>query len=335
MSGIEILGTGSYVPEFVADNNKFAEFLDTSDEWITPRTGIKQRHILTDKPGYFMGIRAAEAALADADVKPEDIDLVLVSTCTPDFFYPSTACLIQKKIGAVNAAAFDVNSACTGFITATDIAQKYLETGHYKTILVVACERLSGQLDYTDRSMCILFGDAAGAMVCRRSDKPFYSMLGADGDEFEALYCKINYDPNCPFYHQGDGTQEPWDAMFDTPSKQKFLQSDGHAVYKFAVNAMAKAVRNVAEQGGYELSDLDIVIPHQANLRIIKKATELLGIPEDKVYTNIERMGNVSSACIPVCLDELRKNGRIKSGQRICFVGFGAGLTYGALIFET
>ena len=135
MSGIEILGTGSYVPEFVADNNKFAEFLDTSDEWITPRTGIKQRHILTDKPGYYMGIEAAKKALDDAGVKPEEVDLVLVSTCTPDFFYPSTACLIQKKIGAVNAAAFDVNSACTGFITATDIAQKYLESGHYKTIL--------------------------------------------------------------------------------------------------------------------------------------------------------------------------------------------------------
>ena len=325
MSGIEILGTGSYVPEFVADNNRFAEFLDTSDEWITPRTGIKQRHILTDKPGYFMGIEAAKKALDDAGVKPEELDLILVCTCTPDFFYPSTACLIQKKIGAVNAAAFDVNSACTGFITATDIAQKYLETGHYKTILVVACERLSNQLDYTDRSMCILFGDAAGAVVYRRSDKPFYSMLGADGDEFEALYCKINYVPNCPFFAEKD----------DTPEKQKFLQSDGHAVYKFAVNAMANAVRNVAEQGGYDINGLDIVIPHQANLRIIKKATEILGIPEEKVYTNIERMGNVSSACIPVCLDEMRRAGRVKPGMKICFVGFGAGLTYGALIFET
>lgn len=334
MSGIEILGTGSYVPEFVADNNKFAEFLDTSDKWITPRTGIKQRHILTDKPGYYMGIEAAKKALDDAGVKPEEVDLVLVSTCTPDFFYPSTACLIQKKIGAVNAAAFDVNSACTGFITATDIAQKYLESGHYKTILVVACEKLSGQLDYTDRSMCILFGDASGAVVYRKSDKPFYSMLGADGDEFEALYCKINYDPNCPFYGTKEG-EEPWDAMFDTDSKRKYLQSDGHAVYKFAVNAMANAVKNVAAQGGYDINDLDIVIPHQANLRIIKKATEILGIPEEKVYTNIARMGNVSSACIPVCLDEMRKQGMVKPGQKICFVGFGAGLTYGALIFET
>ena len=217
---------------------------------------------------------------------------------------------------------------------ATDIAQKYLESGHYKTVLVVACEKLSGQLDYTDRSMCILFGDASGAVVYRKSDKPFYSMLGADGDEFEALYCKINYDPNCPFYGTKEG-EEPWDAMFDTESKRKYLQSDGHAVYKFAVNAMANAVKNVAAQGGYDINDLDIVIPHQANLRIIKKATEILGIPEEKVYTNIARMGNVSSACIPVCLDEMRKQGMVKPGQKICFVGFGAGLTYGALIFET
>ncbi len=331
MSGIEIIGTGSYVPEFVADNNKFSEFLDTSDEWITPRTGIKQRHILTDKPNYYMGVEAAKKALADAAIDPAEVDLVLVSTCTPDFFYPSMSCLIQKNIGAVNSAAFDVNSACTGFITAVDIAHKYLLSGHYKTILIVATERLSGQLDYTDRSMCILFGDAAGAAVLRKSEGKFYSMLGAEGDEFEALYCKINYQSNCPFY----GDQAPfYNNRFDTFSKQNYLQSDGHAVYKFAVNAMAKAVRNVAEQAGVEVADIDIVIPHQANLRIIKKASELLNIPMDKVYTNIERMGNVSSACIPVCLDELRKAGRVKKGMKMCFVGFGAGLTYGAVLFE-
>ena len=146
--------------------------------------------------------------------------------------------------------------------------------------------------------------------------------------------CKINYDPNCPFYGTKEG-EEPWDAMFDTDSKRKYLQSDGHAVYKFAVNAMANAVKNVAAQGGYDINDLDIVIPHQANLRIIKKATEILGIPEEKVYTNIARMGNVSSACIPVCLDEMRKQGMVKPGQKICFVGFGAGLTYGCLLYTS
>lgn len=331
MSGVKIIGTGSYVPEFIADNNKFSEFLDTSDEWITPRTGIKQRHILTDKPNFYMGVQAAQRAIEDAGVNPEDLDLVLVSTCSPDFFYPSMACLIQKKTGAVNAAAIDVNSACTGFITAMDIAQKYLETDHYKKILIVATEKLSSQLDYTDRSMCILFGDAAGAAVVEKSDKPFHSMLGAAGDEFEALYCKIHYNSNCPFY---DKEADHYNGIFDTFSKQNFLQSDGHAVYKFAVNAMDKAVRKVAEQRGIDLQDIDLVIPHQANLRIIKKATELLGISQEKVYTNIQNMGNVSSACIPVCLDELSKQGRLKEGMTVCFVGFGAGLTYGACIFD-
>lgn len=331
MSGIEIIGTGSFVPEFVADNDKFSEFLDTSDEWITPRTGIKQRHILTDKPNYYMGIQAAKRALEDAKVSPEEIDLVLVCTCTPDFYYPNMACLIQKNIGAVNAAALDINSACTGFISAVDIAHKYLAADHYKTILVVASEKLSGQLDYTDRSMCILFGDASGAVVLRKSDKSFYSMLGAEGDEFEALYCKIPSQPNCPFY---DKDADFFGGRFDTFEKQNYLQSDGHAVYRFAVSAMTKAVRIVAEQAGRSIDDIDLVIPHQANLRIINKASEQLGIPEEKVYTNIRQMGNVSSACIPVCLDELNKLGRIHSGMTICFVGFGAGLTYGAALFD-
>ncbi|MDE6030638.1 MAG: ketoacyl-ACP synthase III, partial [Oscillospiraceae bacterium] len=241
------------------------------------------------------------------------------------------SCLIQKNIGAEKAACFDINSACTGFITAVDMAQKYLASGAYKNVLVVATEKLSAQQDYTDRANCILFGDAAGAAVLRSSGKPFYSHLGAAGDEFEALYCKIHYESNCPFY----GDQNAfYDNRFDTFAKQNCLWQDGKAVYKFAVNAMADAVRNVAEQGGYSIDDLDIVIPHQANLRIIGKATELLGIPSDKVYTNIEYMGNVSSACIPVGLDELRKAGKITAGTKLCFVGFGAGLTYGAIILE-
>lgn len=331
MFGIEIIGTGSYVPEFVADNNKFAEFLDTSDEWITPRTGIKERRIMTDKPNYYMGIQAAKAALEDAKLDAKDIDLILVSTCSPDFFYPCMACLIQREIGAENAACMDVNSACTGFITAMDVAHKYLATDHYKTILVVATEKLSSQQDYKDRSMCILFGDAAGAAVVRKSDKQFYSMLGASGDDFEALYCKINYQSNCPFH---EDNAPFYNDRFDTFEKQNYLQSDGHAVYKFAVNAMNKAVRNVAEQGGWSIDDIELVVPHQANLRIIKKATEMLGIDPEKVYTNIQRLGNVSSACIPVALDELNKAGRLHSGMKLCFVGFGAGLTYGAIIME-
>ncbi len=333
MNGIKILGTGSYTPEFTADNDKFSEILDTSDEWIFPRTGIKQRHIATDVPNYYMGTQAALKALENAGVSPEAVELIIVSTCTPDFFYPAMSCLIQKKIGAKNAACFDVNSACTGFITSLDIAQKYLACGKYKNVLIVSSEKLSQQTDYTDRASSILFGDAAGAVLLTASDKRFSSYMRAEGDEFEALYCKINYDnANCPWYGDIDKFYE---NRFDTDQKRNFLVQDGKAVYKFAVNAMAEAVRNAAAEENLDLSELDIVIPHQANLRIIEKATEMLGIPSEKVYTNIEHMGNVSSACIPVALDELNRAGKLHEGMTICFVGFGAGLTYGSAIVET
>ena len=331
MSGIEILGTGSYFPEFVADNDKFSQILDTSDEWIFPRTGIKQRHIAVDMPNYAMGVNAAKNALENAGLSAEEIDLIIVSTCTPDFFYPAMSCLIQKQIGAKNASCFDVNSACTGFITAVDIAHKFLETGAHKNVLVVASEKLSAQQDYTDRASCILFGDAAGAVVLRKSEKKFSSFMGAEGDEFEALYCKVHYESNCPFYGDEDRF---FNNRFDTFAKKNFLVQDGKAVYKFAVNAMSNAVSVVAKDFGISPEELDLVIPHQANLRIIAKATELLGISPDKVYTNIEYMGNVSSACIPVALDELNRAGRVKPGMKLCLVGFGAGLTFGSIIMD-
>lgn len=331
MNGIDILGTGSYIPDFVADNDKFAEILDTSDEWITPRTGIKQRRISTDKPNYYMGAQAAKSALADANVKAEDIDLILVSTCTPDFFYPSASCLVQREIGAENAACIDVNSACTGFISALDIAQKYLAVTPSMKILIVATEKLSTHLDYTDRSMCILFGDGAGAAVISGADRLCCTALGAAGDDFKALYCKVNYVPNCPWHGDIDAFYE---NRFDTEEKRHYLQSDGHAVYKFAVNAMNKAVRTVLDKAQCTIDDIDLLIPHQANLRIIDKATDMLEISPDKVFKNIHKYGNISSACIPLALDELKKSGRLKSGMRICFVGFGAGLTYGAIIMD-
>ncbi|MBQ8195096.1 MAG: ketoacyl-ACP synthase III, partial [Oscillospiraceae bacterium] len=209
----------------------------------------------------------------------------------------------------------------------------FLASGQYKTILIVSSEKLSSQQDYTDRSMCILFGDAAGAVVVRSSDRPYFSKLGATGDDFEALYCKVNYQSNCPFYPE-DRDNAFYNHRFDTFSKQNYLQSDGHAVYKFAVNAMSGAVKTVAADGGYSIDDIDLIIPHQANLRIIKKATDILGADPAKVYTNIERLGNVSSACIPVALDELNRQGRLHKGMKLCIVGFGAGLTYGAIIME-
>lgn len=333
MYGIKICGTGSYLPDFVATNDMFSEFLDTSDEWIFPRTGIKQRHIATEMPNFCMAAEAAKKALDDSGLKAEEIDMIIVSTCTPDFLYPSMSCLVQKKIGAVNAAAIDVNSACTGFITALDTAHKFLASDDYKNILIVASEHLSAQLDYTDRAMCILFGDGAGAAVMQKSDKPYASYLAAQGDEFEALYCHVPYKSNCPF-----GTVEKYydkyGERFDNETKRTYLQSDGHAVYKFAIDAMPKAVNKVCEKLNITTDEIDLLVPHQANIRIINKAVEKLKFPEEKVFVNIQDTSNISSACIPVGLDELRKSGKLHEGMRVCLVGFGAGLTYGSIIFD-
>lgn len=329
MRGIKILGTGEYLPETVVTNNDFTKMLDTSDEWIESRTGIRERRFSANKPNHEMAAAAAKDALADSGVAPEEIDLILVSTCSPEFFYPNVACLVQEAIGAVNAAAYDVNAACTGFICAVDIASRYLADGDYRNVLIVASERLSDHLDFEDRSSCVLFGDGAAAAVLTHSDKPLYSYLNAKGDPFQSLYCHINISPNCPF--QGEGTLN---EILDTEKKRNFLQMDGRAVYKFAVDAMAVAMERVLQKAGLTTDDLDLVIPHQANVRIIRTAMKQMKLPDEKVYINIYDRANTSSVCIPTCLDELKRAGKLREGMRICLVGFGAGLTSGAIIYE-
>ena len=200
MRGIKILGTGKYIPETVVKNSWFSSYLETDDEWITTRTGIKERRYSKDKPNFVMAAAAAAEAVENSGIKPTDIDLILASTCSPDFFYPSLSCLVQERIGAVNAAAYDINAACTGFISALDTASRYLQDGDYKNILIVASERLAPQIDFNDRSSCILFGDGAGAVVVTGSEKPMYSYFSAKGDFFKSLYCKVDYSrSNCPF----------------------------------------------------------------------------------------------------------------------------------------
>lgn len=331
MRGIKIIGTGSYLPETVADNAWFSEFLDTSDEWIESRTGIRERRFSVDKPNFVMAGEAAARAIEDSGLKPEDIDLVLASTCSPDFFYPALSCLVQRHVGAVNAGAYDVNSACTGFISALDAASRYLQDDDYKNILIVASERLAPHCDYEDRTACILFGDGAGAAVVTRSDKPMTSYLSAKGDFLEALYCKVDQSrANCSLLKP-----EPiYEGIIDTPAKEHTLQMNGKAVYKFAVDAMATAASKAVEKAGLTFDDIDLIIPHQANIRIIQSAIKSMNVPEEKVYINLQTHGNTSSACIPTCLDELKKAGKIKDGMKICLVGFGAGLTSGAIVFE-
>lgn len=333
MQGIKILGTGSYIPPKVVTNNDFAEYIETSDEWIRSRTGIGERHISDDKSNVQMAVEAANKAIADSGVSPEEIDLVIVSTCTPDYFYPSMSCMVQAETGAVNAAAVDVNAACTGFIVALDMAHKYLNFDEYKNILIVASERLSTHLDYEDRASCVLFGDGAGAVVVTKSNKKFCSFIGASGEAEgpnKTLYCKVNYDPNCPFIDD----KKLYDGIITNDKQHKYLQMAGKGVYKFAVTAMPKAAKIVCDKVGTDVKDVDLVIPHQANIRIIETAVKTMGIDPEKVYTHLEHYGNTSSSCIPMCLDDLKRAGKLYDGMKICLVGFGAGLTYGAAYLE-
>lgn len=332
MRGIKILGTGVYTPDVKVTNHDLAKIMETDNEWIVTRTGIHSRNYSADKSNHYMATAASKTALQNADVKAEDIDLIIASTCTSEYFYPNLASLVQGGIGAVNAAVMEVNTACTGFISAVDAASRYLQDDDYKTILVVASEKLSTHVDFEDRASCILFGDGAAAVVITKSDKPMYSFLGAKADMFEALYRHKNISHNCPYIKDEDETTST--AAFDTEKKKHYLQMDGKGVYKFAVDAMASAVEKTLAKAGLTKDDIDLVIPHQANIRIIQSATKALGIPQEKVFVNIGEHANTSSACIPTCLDDLNKEGRLKEGMKICLVGFGAGLTSGAIIFE-
>lgn len=332
MRGIKILGTGVYTPDVKVTNDDLSKIMETDNEWIVSRTGISSRNYSKDKSNHYMATEASKEAMKNAGVTAEDIDLIIASTCSAEYFYPNLASLIQGGIGAVNAAVVEVNTACTGFISAVDIASRYLQDDDYKTVLVVASERLATHVDFEDRASCILFGDGAGAAVITKSDKPMYSYLSGKADSFEALYRHKNIGHNCPYVDEKDETTSM--AAFDTEKKMQYLQMDGKGVYKFAVDAMATAVEKTLAKAGLTKDDIDLVIPHQANIRIIQSATKALGIPQEKVFVNIGEHANTSSACIPTCLDDLSKEGRIKEGMKICMVGFGAGLTSGAIIFE-
>ncbi len=332
MRGIKILGTGVYTPETKITNNDLSKIMETDNEWIVSRTGIESRNYSKNKSNHYMAAEASKAAIENAGLKPEDIDLIIASSCSTEYFYPNLASLIQGCIGAVNAAVVEINTACTGFISALDIASRYLMDGDYKKVLVVASERLAPHVDFGDRASCILFGDGAGAAVIEHSGKPLYSYLSGKADKFEALFCHINKQNNCPYIEDKDETTSL--PAFDGENKLEYLQMDGKGVYKFAVDAMTVAVEKTLAKAGLTKEDIDLVIPHQANIRIIQSATKALGIPSEKVFVNIANHANTSSACIPTCLDDLNKEGRIKDGMKICLVGFGAGLTSGAIIFE-
>ena len=328
MTGIRIAGTGRYVPPLTADNNDFAAFLDTNDEWIRSRTGIVTRHISDGEPSWHMGLEASRQALEAAGIAPEQLGLIIDTTITPDYSTPATACVIQRELGAVNAMAFDVNSACTGFVCGLDMAARYLATDPALSyVLVVSNENLSRVVDYTDRSSCILFGDGAGACVLKRRQGLYSAYMAADGTGASSLYANGNRR-TCRFA-TGEHTYPE-----DTDPRGDFLRQDGKVVYRFATEAMPRAVQQVLDQAGLGTEDIDLLIPHQANLRIIETAAKKLKFPMDKIMVNLEKYGNTSSASIPIALDEAVRSGRLRRGQRVCLVGFGAGLTLGAVLFE-
>lgn len=326
--GINILGMGSYLPEQKLTNDDFTRFVETNDEWIRTRTGITERRMAGWEPTWYMGTQACLKAIENAGISPADIGLVISSTVTSDFLTPSMASVIQDKTGAVNAAAFDINAACTGFIYAIDTARRFLETDDdLKYVLVVANEALSRFIDFEDRASCILFGDGAAAAVVEKSDKLYFSHLASDGSGAGYLCARsLNVAPEVKVEKDFD------DGFTDNPIHK--LYQNGKEVYKFATQALPKSFEIISEKSGIKKEDIDWFIPHQANIRIIETAAKKLGVSMDKFIVTLDHYGNTSSASIPLALCEAAEKGIIKRGQKLAMIGFGAGLTYGGIVLE-
>ena len=320
-----ILGTGFYVPEKIMTNADLEKIVETSDEWIVERTGIKERRIAEDnQPMSDLALRAAKAALADAGVAAEDLDLIIVATLTSDRIIPSTACMIQNLLGAKHAAAFDLSAACSGFAYAASVAAQFIETGAYKTALVIGAEPLSKYINWEDRNTCVLFGDGAGAAVLGQVEEGYGILsfdLGSDGSG-------------------GDAIQIPSSGSLMPVSKESIDQKlnlihmNGRDVFKFAVKAMGKTVKNSLAKIDMPQEKIDWLVPHQANIRIIESAAKRLSMPMDKVIVNIHKYGNMSAACIPIALAEAAAAKRFKKGDIIALSGFGAGLTWASCIIR-
>ena len=327
MINFKIAGTGVSIPDKIVTNDDYAEFLDTSDEWISERTGIKERHIAADKAAYTMAVEAAGQALSNADVSALEVDMVLVSTATSEYKFPSVACIVQNELGLKNAFCFDISAACSGFVYALDIAAQYFSTKRVKNVLIIASEKLSSVTDFSDRSTCVLFGDGAGAVLLSEDDEGglLSSILKSDGTGVKSLICRNTEQ------------KSPWNAGFSDPYEPDnvgILTMDGREVYRFAVKAMCETSQEAMEIAGVTSDDIKALIPHQANIRIINSAIVKLKIPEDKVHKNIEKFGNTSSASIPLILHELFTNGTLVKGDLILLSAFGAGLTCGAVILK-
>lgn len=320
---VGVLGTGRYTPERVLTNQDLEKMVDTNDEWIRTRTGMRERRIARpDEAASDLSLPAAQNALRNAGISAADLDLIIIATVTPDMSFPSTACILQEKLGAKKAAAYDLSAACTGFIYGLANASNFIALGTYKYALIVGTEVLSKITDYTDRNTCVLFGDGAGAVVIGavpegRGFKSFE--LGADGAGGELLKLSAG-GSRCP------------SSPESIEQKLHYLYMAGAEVFKFAVRIMGSAAEEALRKAGLGKEDIDLLIPHQANIRIIQSALNRLNLPEEKCMINLDRYGNVGAASIPMALAEAAETGRLKEGDRIVMVGFGAGLTWGASV---
>src|SRR5213594_99859 len=322
---VSIIGTGSYVPEKVLTNADLSRMVDTSDDWITTRTGIKERRIAAkDENTSDMATEAALKALEQAKISAKEIDFIIVATATPDMLFPATACFVQKKIGATKAACLDISAACAGFLFGVEIAQQFITSHTYDTVLVIGADKLTSITNWTDRNTCVLFGDGAGAAVLRHRGSEhgvISTHICSDGQFTEILFMPGG-GSRCPI------TRDNVDMNLAT------IHMTGKEVYKQAVIAMLNAAKKALDQAGLTIEDIACVIPHQANLRIIEAIADRLGISRDKMFVNLDRYGNTSAAAVAIALDEANRTGRIKRGDYVLMVVFGGGLTWASTILE-
>lgn len=317
---IRIMGTGSYLPENIVTNDDLTRIMDTSDEWIASRTGIRARHLVKEETTAQMSAEAAKKALDEAGMKAEDLDLIIVGTLSGDYVTPSTACEVQAILGAEKAVAFDINAACSGFMFAMNTAYAYIHSGIYQNALVIGAETLSKLMDWNDRSTCVLFGDGAGAAVVR-ADKTglLHFTQGADGSKGMVLSCRGRMNNN---------------PLVKNSVKPDYVSMDGQEVYKFAVSTVPASIQKVLEEADLEVTDIKYFLLHQANIRIIQSVAKRLKADMNKFPTTLEHCGNISAGSVPILLDEVHKKGMLQRGDKLVMAGFGAGLTWSAAVME-
>lgn len=315
-----IIGTGSCLPQTRVTNDQLSEIMDTSDEWISSRTGIRERRLVKEETGAWLAEEAARQALCQAGIRPEELELILVGTVTADHVTPSAACELQARLGAGRAMAFDVNAACSGFLFALETADAFLRAGRFQNALVVGAEVLSRIMDWSDRSTCVLFGDGAGAAVIRLDEKGILGFdQGCDGKRGEALLC-ANRGNNNP--------------LVSTGREYEYVHMDGKEVYKFAVTCVPASIKKALDDAGLEVGEIKYFVLHQANLRILQSVAKRLGVPEEKFPISLDHCGNMSAASVPVLLDEINRKGMLERGDKIVLSGFGGGLSWGSIAME-